>query len=573
MFGTQMFGTQMFGAAGSGAVGTVYVKASHVCRLTFITSRQHTTDYALYVGTYHAAAYPLALAARHLAVGGEYVQASHEAAYEPLLPVSAAEECRYNVEQNVPVASAIDCKYALTVSSAHTTEQADAPISRVQSVLGYGDAITVRRTHAAPGDTATLVRRGHTSYNELTRTPKKGHGARYYLLTSTRGSHTGKYDLSLRNYVQVHHRTYYTVSTGVAGAVGLSSTTVLHDSGVSLSYDKVSVTTAEGEYVWSCDVSLTDPAHYLLVERGDQITVTLEGVPYLFVVESKSLSRDEITDVGMALRGRSPAITFLGEEASRITYTETAPRMASDLVEYLAGVPVDWRIYDWLIPAYRFSTKDQLPIEAIRQITAAIGAVIESNPDGSLYVRYLFPVSVPDLPTTTPDFTLTDIDDNLSATEGVALREVYNKYRIRDSAPAVEDWFEWEGDEGSLDTGTLHAYPYPWRGNVATQCTDTSGAVTYVYQGILRREEEETVEVVDGKASLRYPAVAVISEEWFSDPLAGLYVPARTKDLFVSDTATNYGYGVVRVRYYVDSMQYRVRFSPGRAAQFILVDG
>src|SRR6185503_9519795 len=98
------------------------------------------------------------------------------------------------------------------------------------------------------------------------------------------------------------------------------------------------------------------------------------------------------------------------------------PILVSALLEELFGAgEVELRVLDWTIPAGRLAVNGQTPIEIASTVAKATGAVIESEPDGSLYIRYAWPVSVPDLDTATPDHLYDDSRDLFSLEEDTVL--------------------------------------------------------------------------------------------------------------------------------------------------------
>lgn len=120
------------------------------------------------------------------------------------------------------------------------------------------------------------------------------------------------------------------------------------------------------------------------------------------------------------------------------------------------------------------------------------------------------------------------------------------------------------------DTGTLKAYVMPWR---PVEVKHTGGAVVFLGPQVLEtRTETALVEIVDGKASLQYPAVSITWVVWKSDPLGTLSVDPRTMEVTASDKTTNYGYGLAEITYVVECYTYRVQFPVGNVAQFILID-
>jgi len=77
--------------------------------------------------------------------------------------------------------------------------------------------------------------------------------------------------------------------------------------------------------------------------------------------------------------------------ASSVSVSLSEWTSAKDLCESLVVYTViNWDILDWMLPDNYESTGT--PIEIIQEIVSEIGAIIRANDDGSLYIRYPFPV-------------------------------------------------------------------------------------------------------------------------------------------------------------------------------------
>jgi hypothetical protein len=341
--------------------------------------------------------------------------------------------------------------------------------------------------------------------------------------------------------------------------------------GVALEILEMSVETSEDEFVWLASVAIADTQQYRSIRLDDPITVTVGGVSFSMIVTNKQLDRSDPEKVSMTISCRSPAIGYLAPRAQDITYTLTTAMYAKAVCEDILGVTINWNIVNWVIQPYAFAVVDTSPIAAVQTIAEAVGAMVYSNPDGSISVNYVFPVSVVNFDTTTPDVYLTDSQDNLSYGEEQEPGLVFNAFRIRDWDDGISDSLDFTKDELLDDTGVLRAYVMPWR-VVDLQHTGGEAVVALSPWVVESRIETEMVEFTNGTASLKYPAVGITNVVWRSDSLAGVYVTPRTKDLYALDTATNYGYGVADITYVVECYACTVQFPTGKVAQFILKD-
>jgi hypothetical protein len=192
---------------------------------------------------------------------------------------------------------------------------------------------------------------------------------------------------------------------------------------------------------------------------------------------------------------------------------------ASSIVQSLAaGYTVTWNTVDWYIPENTLFPSNQSPIEVIKDIVGAVGAVLQTEADGSLTVEPLYPVRVPDWETTPPDYTVSDAVDFFSTGEDFDARPGFNLYTVSNESEASNNvTFEEESD--SKWVKTLKAYVVPWQDDFNI---DHTGGDWVVLQdeGVEEREvEKEIVEFVVGESSTQYPVYELISYRWLQDDL------------------------------------------------------
>jgi hypothetical protein len=114
------------------------------------------------------------------------------------------------------------------------------------------------------------------------------------------------------------------------------------------------------------------------------------------VVDGKTLSRESQTSQRCELTAISPLALLDAPFAATIRYYQPGALSArSAVVEFLIG-NVDWQLPDWIIPAGRLMMEGVTPLAAARSVVAAIGGIVESNPDGTVVCRRRHPVSIPD---------------------------------------------------------------------------------------------------------------------------------------------------------------------------------
>ena len=206
------------------------------------------------------------------------------------------------------------------------------------------------------------------------------------------------------------------------------------------------------------------------------------------------------------------------------------------------------------------------PLAAARNIVAAIGGIVESNPDGTVVCRRRHPVSIPQYSAATVAHSLFDADV-ISTRSQIAPSRGFNRVTIANedgAAGSSSDRIEFVADADDDNRGTVRAYLVETRPVVLTH---TGNAATVIASlGTVSRSETETVEFVEGRASTRYPVAAITSAVWQHTDLGAVSADGQS---LVAATA---GFSLLRVTYTVTSLNWRVALSIDEEVQFVLVD-
>jgi len=331
-----------------------------------------------------------------------------------------------------------------------------------------------------------------------------------------------------------------------------------------------SISIDEGSVYYSGNFTLANYLEGPLFNINTPFVFDMYGEEYHFIVDSKEFRKPEFSDgtgpdLQVVLSCLSPAVQLAAPRATNITKTWTTTTARAIAEEVLAGFPMDWQILDWPISNNLYSVTDKSPIDIVKELVAAVGGLVESLPDGSLVVRYKFPVSVPLFGAGTTTHILQESEEMVEGTDGYVNFKILDKYRIMDSASALgADRLEFE-DLGS-GIGVVRTYPSPWRTNFILR--STLSTVTIGPQEYEEREEEEVVEVINGKASVRYPVLSLVSATFLDENLVGVQVTTGSTE--ISTTSTVSFYSLLRIVYKVRSLRYNVLGPLGSQAQFLM---
>ena len=157
---------------------------------------------------------------------------------------------------------------------------------------------------------------------------------------------------------------------------------------------QASLSCDEDSPVWMAQISLAELDDFASISIGDALTLTLGLETFALIVDGKTLSRESVADQQCELSAMSPLALLDAPFAGALRYYQPAAIAAQATVETLIG-PVIWRLPNWLIPAGRLMLEGVTPLAAARNIVAAVGGIVESNPDGSVVCRRRHPVSIP----------------------------------------------------------------------------------------------------------------------------------------------------------------------------------
>lgn len=347
----------------------------------------------------------------------------------------------------------------------------------------------------------------------------------------------------------------------------------------------------ESSPYWQASIQLADISQIGLFARYEPFTVSFYGDDYDFVVDTAQLSRgrDDSGRMGesASITGLSPLALQDTNEVDTVTQTWDAPTMAQSIMTELLG-SVTWNVIDWPLPAYRFAVDGVSPLAAAQQLVspdAGPGGVIVSEPDGTIIVRPLYPVTIPDYEITTPDIDLT-ADDITQFRRSSNAQPYYNRFQIGDTAAesSYQDSLEFVADETDGLKGVVRGYLRPWR-NPALFRLDTSrlnvlingGTVTIAGAGAVKiREETEGAidaetglggsEIKAGRISVQYPIHSIVSVQYHDRNLGGVTFDGTDITTSVA------GNSLVTITYRVQFVEWPARSTVAQTAQFELLE-
>jgi hypothetical protein len=321
----------------------------------------------------------------------------------------------------------------------------------------------------------------------------------------------------------------------------------------------------EGSPVWIATVEIAQVADFAAIAIGDPITLVLGQETFALVVDGKTLSRESMTSQRCELTAISPLALLDAPFAATTRYYQPGAVPARTAVEELIG-NVDWQLPDWTIPAGRLLMEGVTPLAAARSVVAAIGGIIESNPDGTVVCRRRHPVSIPDYGQAPVAHNLFDADV-LASRAQIAPARGFNRVTLANEDVASgrsADRIEHVADANDANQGTVRAYLAIARPVLLTHTGNPATVIAAL--GEVARSESEVVEFIEGRASTRYPVTAINSATWQHTDLGAVTVDG------LALVAAVPGYSLLALTYTSISLDWRVTLAADEEVQFILVD-
>ena len=515
-------------------------------------STGHESSFGLELCTTHSSMFGVFVAQTNNSLWSSNVQAAHETDYGFSYKLTASFDTKYDLLNGGIVSVGHDSIYGLSVASSFETYYDDVPIVASQHDTYYDDKLQLIANHVSSYSLLFQVR----SANE----------ARYGDLVYVNTQHGNQYDIETYRKISTYHYGLYDMEDLSTRNIYLSY--LVKVGGHEIDPKELVIEEMEGEGYQKLDMVLVSIEDYLKCHQRDQVEVTIQGTSFVFVIKSIEITRNKPGSFVARVEAYSHVFFKNKPYESSITKEYENYENLSYIIQDLLGESITWQAEDWKVPPYRISIKDGSRLPFVKTLLKQAGMVLESNFDGSLVVRNLFPVTVLGYPTATVVASLDEIHHVVLENTKDKGSGGYNRYRVSESEYTYSDVLEYVQNEDDPLSGVVRAYPSPWNENLTIRTTDGTLRVI-VHPGTWKeRVEEALVEIVDGAATTQYPIKSIDSIEWLSVPLNGMsYVPYTTTITFGKDI--NQGYGLLRMKYTVRYFEAEV-FGANIQAQFVL---
>lgn len=270
----------------------------------------------------------------------------------------------------------------------------------------------------------------------------------------------------------------------------------------------------------SCELQLESEADYLRCRDGMDILVVIVSSAgseqFEFVVTVLRIT-EEFGNAQYIVEGLSRSV-LMGPPYS-LGYSGPLEGLASSIATTL--VPgVHWQTVDWEIPPGLWEAAGETRLELLKQLAAAVGAVVQADPDGSVRVQPEYLKAFNLLGTVAADVVLIETLDCFTVGSTFDPRSGFNRYLVGDQATSGAQ-VTLELSDVSPGVKEARVYEVPWTGKLTL--THSGGDWAAIVDiGVEEREETDTVEFVGGAGRIRFPVYKVSAVTWLQADLGTL---------------------------------------------------
>ena len=321
------------------------------------------------------------------------------------------------------------------------------------------------------------------------------------------------------------------------------------------------------QYVISAQLQLHSQADYLLCEPGSIVTLAgvLPDLPLTLRVDSRSRNRSgsEVDTYSVDLL--SPAAWLDAPYAEPIEgeYSGMASAIATQVIA--GALPLSWETVDWHIGEGILAVENRTPLAVVRELAAAVGAVVQSRPDGTIRVIPRYKVPVSDWGTAA-GAAISEATSITQSRDTFEFRPGYNCYRIADEENVSDSSdIRFTVEDISDHTKQVRAQIPDLS---ALTLTHTGGSWVIIEQEgrtLTNVEEDEIVEIVSGEGRTKNTVYALTSSAWKHTDLG--VVGFEASGLI---TAAVEGESLLSLDYSYEEQTWRVTSPEIEKVQFIL---
>ena len=319
---------------------------------------------------------------------------------------------------------------------------------------------------------------------------------------------------------------------------------------------RLSISISRQQSAINAELEIAEEWAYQLAARHAPASIELWGYRFALVVDGRA-RREAFGEHSYTILLASPAVQLEYPWAAR--QEGELSGLASAIAQQLAGnIPVSWQAVDWYILPGVWLAAAEAPLGLLQQLVSAAGAVLLSQPDGSLVVQPLYPVSVPAWPAATVTQHVSTASEVITLESGAEHREGINIITVSDQA-AASDSLRIEEDTERKAGGITQVLVYqtPWRDDFSLSHRGDAATAGITAMGIEERViTDEEIIIQEGDASAAYPVYAVVAARYNK---LSLGTPTYSEDGKI--TTAIKGDSILILSYRTRARRYQVRES------------
>lgn len=294
------------------------------------------------------------------------------------------------------------------------------------------------------------------------------------------------------------------------------------ETGEIIPFESADLQADESSWAWRFSARISDATGWQKLRPNSgpvEIEISARGNTWLLLCEGAGRQRAG-NGTSYQIKGRSITAKLARGLADQVTNTwlaSTAKTIAQQQCD-AADITLDWQAVDW--PISRYEVVSQYPIDIINQLAKAVGAIVQTEPDGTLLVRPKYALSPALYGSVSPDHIFSDIDDMTSLSESWEPRPGYDSIEVGNETIRDEPSITLRTTDAGSGAVSVQADVVPFQ---SIDLEHSAGLnLDLQYQGIKTEIISDTVEIVEGVGRLSRPFYGVITSAWRYTDLGGL---------------------------------------------------
>ena len=347
--------------------------------------------------------------------------------------------------------------------------------------------------------------------------------------------------------------------------------------GNSVAFNHLSIECDHRNFVITGEAHLADLGQFLLIEKGDTVEAVCNETTYHLLISARpKRSRPGGPVTLFIVEFASPALT-LTTPWTRPIQQNYAPAPAETIINDLLGShgPVEYLTTTFPVLPDTLYANDEDARTVIRKLTQSVGAVMQSNLDGSLRIEPEYPKGWnTDAPIS---YFMTDERNFISQDETPISNSGENKFQVSNTSSSDER--TWPEQRTISDTEVeVLGFQVPWgckevyglthSGGEWVNTPEYMGAVEETYPAVA--DPAERIEFKAGFASASRPIMGNLQINWLRQSLGAITYAEDGKLEAELKTGSTEGYGLCEIRYTTRFHLWRVRDAVSEDVQYIL---